>query len=160
MAAGMNDLEIRIRTAVRSDLAAFVELEQACFAVPWSEESLRHDLEDHPEAFYLAACAPDGAVIGYAAFWRAAGEGMVTNVAVAPAWRGKGVGRKLLASLMNQATRENLSSLTLEVRVSNGPAINLYESAGFIAIGIRRGYYEDNHEDAIIMLKEIEKHDL
>jgi [ribosomal protein S18]-alanine N-acetyltransferase len=144
---------IEIRPARPDDLAALVRLERQCFAAPWSEESLRFDLMDHPEARYLVACNPEGSVVGYAAYWRTLDEAMITNVAVAPDWRGRGVGRRLLDALVRQAVDEKLSGLTLEVRPSNQPARRLYEAAGFTAIGLRKGYYADNGEDAIIMQK-------
>ena len=153
----MSDPQITIRPAGLSDLPALNHLEQDSFAVPWSEESLRHDLAGHPEARYLAACAPDGQLVGYAAYWRTVDEGMITNIAVAAAWRCHGIGRRLLDSLVRQAFAERLSLLSLEVRPSNLAARHLYESAGFSAVGIRHGYYADNGEDAVIMTKNLSK---
>jgi [ribosomal protein S18]-alanine N-acetyltransferase len=145
--------QIRIRPAEPADLPALVLLEQACFAHPWSEASLRYDLEEHPEARYLTACGPDGSLIGYAAYWKTLDEGMITNIAVTAAWRRQGVGRLLLDAMISQAAAEDLRALTLEVRPGNTAARKLYEGAGFTAVGVRRGYYEDNGEDAIIMQK-------
>ena len=147
---------IWIRPAVPADLPELVRLEQACFARPWSEASLRYDLEQHPEARYLAACDADGRVIGYAAYWITLDEAMITNIAVAVDWRRQGVGRQLLEAMIGQAAADQLRVLTLEVRPSNEAARSLYEAAGFRTIGLRRGYYEDNGEDAIIMQKNIE----
>jgi [ribosomal protein S18]-alanine N-acetyltransferase len=154
-----DDAAVWIRPAVLADLPALFELEQVCFANPWSEDSLRYDLGKNPNACYLAAISPDGTLAGYAAYWRAADEGMITNIAVAPAWRSQKVGTHLLASLIRVAAKEELTCMTLEVRPSNLAACRLYESAGFAAIGIRRGYYADNGEDAIIMFKKIVKID-
>ena len=151
----MTDTGCRIRAASLDDLAGLVNLEQACFAVPWSEESLRFDLSGHPEARYLVASAPDNSLAGYAAYWAALDEAQITNIAVAPDWRRRGVGRMLLEALISLAVDDGLQRLFLEVRQSNLAAIALYQSAGFQAIGIRRGYYQDNDEDAIIMLKNI-----
>lgn len=151
----MTEPSCRIRPASLDDLPGLVSLEQACFAVPWSEESLRFDLSGHPEAHYLVASAPDGSLAGYAAYWAAPDEAQITNVAVAPAWRRRGVGRLLLDALISLAADNGLQSLFLEVRTGNQAAIALYQSAGFQAVGIRRGYYQDNGEDAIIMLKNI-----
>jgi [ribosomal protein S18]-alanine N-acetyltransferase len=144
---------IGIRKARQDDLAALVQLERQCFTAPWSEASLRFDLEDHAEARYLVACSPEGTVVGYAAYWQTLDEAMITNIAVAPDWRRHGVGRHLLDALICQAADEELFRLSLEVRPSNQPARRLYESAGFTAIGVRKGYYADNGEDAIIMQK-------
>lgn len=144
-----------VRRAVLSDLPALVSLENTCFAIPWSEESLRRDLAENPAARYLAAVAPDGSLAGYAAFWSVLDEGQITNIAVAPAWRRRGLGRMLLEAVVRQAQAEGLRLLFLEVRPSNLAARRLYESAGFQPAGRRRGYYADNGEDAIIMLKNI-----
>jgi [ribosomal protein S18]-alanine N-acetyltransferase len=146
----------QIRPAVPADLPDLVRLERASFACPWSEDSLRHDLVDHPAACYLAACTAAGTLVGYAAFWRSVDVAMITNIAVDPAWRGRGIGRQLLAALVGQAVAEGFKRLVLEVRPSSTIARRLYESAGFAAIGVRRGYYLDNHEDAIIMQKNVD----
>jgi [ribosomal protein S18]-alanine N-acetyltransferase len=149
----MTGSQIVIREAVPGDLPELMFIEQACFTCPWSEESIRNDLERHHEAFYVVACQPGGAIIGYAAFWRSLDEAMITNIAVAPEWRGQGAGRKLLEALITQASQEKLNSMVLEVRKSNLVAGKLYRSAGFNPVGLRRGYYPDNQEDAIIMQK-------
>lgn len=151
----VEDVSWHVRSAVPADLPGLVSLEQACFAIPWSEESLRYDLCDHPAAHYFVADAPDGSLAGYAAFWQALDEAQITNVAVAPAWRRRGLGRLLLQALIGKASELALETLFLEVRSSNRPAIALYESAGFKSVGLRRAYYSDNGEDAIIMLKNI-----
>jgi [ribosomal protein S18]-alanine N-acetyltransferase len=143
----------KIRRAVAGDLPDLMRIETASFTCPWSEESIRHDLESHLEAYYVVACRDDGTVAGYAAFWRSVDEAMVTNIAVAPEWRGQGAGKKLLEALIARAVHEKLHCMVLEVRKSNAAACRLYRSAGFNPVGIRRGYYTDNQEDAIIMQK-------
>lgn len=151
----MSEPAVRIRTAVPSDLPGLVSLEQTCFALPWSEESLRRELTGNPAARCLVAQAADGFLAGYAALWAVLDEGQITNIAVAPAWRRQGVGRTLLQALIGLAEKEGLTSLFLEVRPGNEAARHLYESAGFAQVGLRKGYYADNGEDAIIMLKKI-----
>lgn len=150
--------QIEIREAVPGDLPELMRIEQASFTCPWSEESIRHDLERHQDAYYVVACRPGGAIVGYAAYWRSLDEAMITNIAVAPEWRSRGAGRKLLEALVSKAGRENLYSMVLEVRKSNLVAGELYRSAGFSPVGVRRGYYPDNQEDAIIMQKIIREH--
>lgn len=136
-----------------ADLPELVELEKSCFAIPWSEEALRRDLLDNPAACYLAAVAPDGRLAGYAACWQVLDEGQITNLAVAPAWRRLGLGRRLMLELIGRAEQMRICRLFLEVRQGNAPARHLYESLGFEPIGLRRGYYADNGESAITMLK-------
>jgi [ribosomal protein S18]-alanine N-acetyltransferase len=145
----------QIRRGTPADLAGLVSLEQACFAIPWSEDSLRRDLEENPAARYLVAALPDGSLAGYAACWVVLDEAQITNISVLPAFRRQGLGRQLLQSLVRLAENDDLHLLTLEVRSSNTPARHLYEGCGFQAAGLRRHYYSDNGEDAIIMLKKI-----
>jgi [ribosomal protein S18]-alanine N-acetyltransferase len=149
----MLEQQFRIRRATPADLNNLVMLENACFAIPWSQESLQRDLEDNPLARYLVAELPDGTLAGYAACWFVVDEGHVTNVAVSPSWRGQGLGRRLLDELIQLAEIEKIQLMTLEVRVGNHAARSLYQAGGFQDVGLRRGYYADNNEDAIIMLK-------
>lgn len=149
----MPEGEVTIRPATPGDLPGLVNLEQACFAIPWSEDSLRHDLTANPAAHYLVAVHDDGQTAGYAAFWQVLDEGQITNVAVMPEKRRNGIARRLMEQLIGLAAGLGVHSLTLEVRASNLPALQLYSSCGFVRAGLRRGYYQDNGEDAIIMLK-------
>lgn len=149
----MLELQFQIRRATLTDLEALVSLENACFAIPWTRESLQRDLDENPLARYLVAELPDGTLAGYAACWFVVDEGHVTNVAVSPSWRGKGLGRQLLNELIRLAEIEKILLMTLEVRVGNKAARSLYQAGGFQDVGLRRGYYADNNEDAIIMLK-------
>ena len=151
----MTETGWQIRRAVLADLPGLAALELACFAIPWSEDSLRHDLEDNPAARYLVADRPGGGLGGYAACWAVMDEGQVTNISVMPEFRRHGLGRLLLEELIRLAANENLHQLVLEVRTGNIAARRLYESCGFQSVGLRRGYYEDNGEDAIIMLKKL-----
>jgi len=151
----MSEQAFFTRPAGTADLPALVTIEQACFAIPWSEESLRQDLENNPAARILVAASTDGQLAGYAAYWAVADEAQINNIAVLPAYRRRGLGLKLLESLIQKARSENLRQLFLEVRASNLPARRLYESCGFQIVGCRHGYYTDNGEDAIIMLKKI-----
>jgi [ribosomal protein S18]-alanine N-acetyltransferase len=149
------DVSIRIRRAIPADLSELVRLEQCCFAVPWSEDSLRHELTNNPSARVLVAEAPDGSLAGYAAFWLVLDEGQITNIAVDPAWRRQGIGSRLMQALISLAGNEGLNTLILEVRQRNSAAKGLYTASGFQSVGLRRGYYADNGEDAIIMLKKM-----
>ncbi len=125
-------------------LPAVAALEQACFADPWSEAGLAEELEN-PCAVFLVA-QRDDAVVGYLGCHHIAGEGYITNVAVAPACRRQGVARALLTTAIEQW--QDLSRITLEVRESNAPAIALYHSMGFVKDGVRPRFYSHPTEDA------------
>ncbi len=96
------------------------------------------------------------AVCGYIGMWLIVDEGHITNLAVHPAYRRRGIGRLLLKSLIQAGKRYGLRRLTLEVRRSNLAAQKLYMEFGFTTVGVRSRYYLDNHEDALIMWKELE----
>lgn len=164
--------EIRVRRARPSDIDAVEETEKRCFPVPWSRESIRHDVEENPLAVVLVAelCpagqanassedpsvsaeAAEVVYAGYADLWLIAGEGQLNNIAVLPEMRRLHAGRALMEALLAHLEEQNAFEMSLEVRVSNEPAIRLYESLGFETAGIRKEYYEDNGEDALVMKK-------
>ena len=130
-------------------LDAVAKLEVLCFSMPWSRAMILTEFRN-PRAFYLAA-EDNGALVGYAGMQTVLDEGYVTNVAVSPASRRRGVASQLLEALLAHANTKALSFLTLEVRASNIPAISLYEKYGFQSMGLRPGYYEKPKEDAVIM---------
>ncbi|NLD11568.1 MAG: ribosomal protein S18-alanine N-acetyltransferase [Clostridiales bacterium] len=142
--------ELTIRKATVSDVAGLENIEQECFETPWSEESLRHDIEENKLATYIVADL-EGELIGYIGVWSIADEGHINNVAVLPRYRRMHVGTILLNTMINATEEAGIVSHTLEVRASNEAAQGLYGRFGFKESGRRRGYYEDNGEDAIIM---------
>ena len=127
---------------------AVAGIEQACFSTPWTINGLAEEL-DNPQAHFLVAVS-GGIVAGYIGVQEICGEGYVTNVAVLPRYRREGIGRALLRAALDGARARNCAFLSLEVRVSNQPAIRLYESLGFTAQGIRRAFYRAPTEDAVI----------
>ena len=145
--------EVRIRRMRTADIDAVAAIEEATFARPWSRESFRQELERNVAARYLVAEA-DGQVVGYAGAWIILDESHITNIAVAEAWRGRGIGRMLTSALMQYISNLGAAYATLEVRVSNERAQRLYESLGFVRVGKRKRYYEDNQEDAWLMVCE------
>jgi ribosomal-protein-alanine N-acetyltransferase len=145
-----------IRFAELADVAALAEIEQQCFAIPWSEAALRQDLGENSLAHYFVAQQQDGQILGYASCWQVLDQAQINNVAVRPAARRGGVARSLLQALISWADSAGIRQLDLEVRVGNLAARQLYRGAGFTDAGLRRSYYADNGEDAIIMLKNIE----
>lgn len=132
------------------DLDQVIEVEKLSFTNPWSRNSFFLELTTNELATYIVAKV-DGRVVGYAGMWLVVGEAHVTNVAVHPGFRKKGIGELLMRSLMTIARESGAKMMTLEVRKSNYIAQNLYTKLGFEPIGIRRGYYTDNNEDAVIM---------
>ncbi|MGI6334346.1 MAG: ribosomal protein S18-alanine N-acetyltransferase [Saccharofermentanales bacterium] len=145
--------DLVIRAATDRDLDDLVGLEKACFDIPWSRESLADELTANPLARILVAEQSDGLLVGYLSGWVVLDELQINNLAVDPESRRQGVGRCLLRKMIAMAKSENLSSISLEVRTSNQAARSLYASFGFSPVGVRRAYYADTGEDAIILLK-------
>ena len=128
-----------------------VKLEKECFTIPWSREMFEEELKSKLAVYYIAM---DGEkLIGYAGMWRILDEGHITNIAVASNYRRTGVGQALLDKIIKEAEKLKISTLLLEVRASNNAARRFYEKNGFIEVGLRRGYYVDNNEDAILMTR-------
>lgn len=147
----MNNL--LIRQADERDIDAIAGLEQVCFSVPWSRDSIRQELTENQLAFYVVA-ELNGAVVGYAGAWLIVDEGHITNVAVAPGQRGKHIASAIIGVLIEYGTRRGIRRFTLEVRSSNEAARALYRKFDFKEEGLRKGYYGDNGEDAVIMWRD------
>jgi len=143
--------EALIRPMNAGDLDAVTAIEAATFARPWSRQSFQQELERNVAARYLVA-EKNGQVVGYAGAWIILDESHITNIAITEAERGKGIGRKLTEALMQYLSNLGASYATLEVRVSNERAQHLYKSLGFVSVGKRKRYYEDNNEDAFLMV--------
>ena len=147
------DTQVRIVPMNADHLDEVAELERICFSAPWSRNMLAEELDNALSAF-LVALDGDGKVVGYAGVQVILDEGYITNVAVRPEWRRRGVAGKLLQVFLDFAQANHLAFLTLEVRESNYGAIALYGSRGFRSVGRRRNYYEHPREDAVIMTRE------
>ncbi|MBN2898359.1 MAG: ribosomal protein S18-alanine N-acetyltransferase [Clostridia bacterium] len=139
-----------IRSMTLADVQAVCEIESLSFASPWTEASFINELTNNKLAHYYVA-EVSGRVVAYLGVWYILDEGHITNIAVKPAYRGNGYGLALVYHLKSVAPESGIAWLTLEVRVSNVPAIALYEKMGFETQGIRKKYYQDNGEDAMIM---------
>ena len=137
-------MSITVRPMAAEDIPAVAALEAACFSLPWSEEGLQEEL-DNPFARFLVAVDGD-TVVGYMGMHVIAGEGAVTNVAVDPARRRKGIAR----TLIRHSAADDLFRITLEVRESNTAARTLYEQEGFVCDGVRPRFYEHPVEDAAL----------
>ncbi len=142
--------QLIIRQAEEKDILAIEGLEQVCFSDPWSYESLEHDILNNKLAFYIVA-EVDGTVCGYVGIWNIVDEGHITNVAVSPDFRRKHIASNMLDVLIASCEEAGVERFTLEVRAGNEPAKALYAGKGFREVGLRKGYYQDNGEDAMIM---------
>ena len=149
----MSGKTVTIRRMRMEDLDTVTSIEQATFAIPWSRESFRQELERNVAARYLVA-ETEGQVVGYAGAWIILDESHITNIAIAEAYRGRGIGKRLTQALLQYLSNLGACYATLEVRVSNERAQNLYRGLGFVSVGKRKRYYEDNGEDAFLMVCE------
>lgn len=145
--------QLIIRQAEEKDIAAIEKLEQVCFTDPWSYDSLEQDILRNKLAFYIVA-EVEREVCGYVGIWNIIDEGHITNVAVSPDYRRKHIASNMLDVLIASCEEAGVERFTLEVRAGNEPAKALYAGKGFKEMGLRKGYYQDNGEDAIIMWRE------
>jgi len=141
--------KLSFREMVPEDAAAVEQVEKACFSMPWSRESFWQEAANEQTCYLLALW--EDRVIGYAGAWLAAGEAQVTNVAIHPDYRGRGFATGLMERLIREVKARGATAMTLEVRPSNTAALALYAKFGLKSVGRRKGYYQDNGEDAIIM---------
>ena len=144
-------MDLRIRDARPGDLDRLAELESLCFSVPWTREQLESQMPDAHHVFLVGE--EDGCVLGYVGMMTVLDEGFISNVAVAPEARRRGIGRALAAELLDRAETLSLSFVTLEVREHNDPAIALYAGLGFVPVGLRKNYYDSPKENALLMTK-------
>ena len=146
---GREDGRITIRTMAVEDCGQVADLQAACFSAPWSLESIRAMTR---EAGYVSLVAEsEGRPVGYVGYRAVLDEADITNVAVLEDYRGRGLAFSMIEALLEKARKEGIRKMFLEVRVSNDPAIHVYEKAGFRRDGIRRSYYVRPREDALIM---------
>lgn len=135
----------------QAQLPALAAIERACFSTPWSEQALREELHSDTAVFRVALV--DGQVAGYAGMHFVCGEGYVDNIAVAPAFRRRGLGEALVRSLLTYVQTRSGDFLTLEVRESNAPALALYHKLGFVQEGRRPRFYRNPQEDALLLTR-------
>jgi tRNA threonylcarbamoyl adenosine modification protein YeaZ/ribosomal-protein-alanine acetyltransferase len=140
---------ILLRPLVATDIPAIAAVERLVFSDPWPESFFHGEL-DQPLVFARVA-ERDGAMVGYSVAWLGAGTGHLGNLAVVPSERRRGIASRLVHDLLDRARALEVENLTLEVRVSNFAAQALYRAHGFRLAGLRRGYYRDRGEDALIM---------
>ena len=143
-------LPLGVEPMQSQDLDEVLAIERASFSMPWSRGAFLYELEENRVARCFVV-RDATRVVGYICLWEVADEMHVTNIAVHPEARRRGIGRLLLTSILAEARRQRTRIVLLEVRPSNIEARGLYESFGFRVVGRRRGYYYDTGEDALVM---------
>lgn len=131
-----------------------LELESELFSSPWSRDAFLYEIKENPYSLNYVA-GENEQIIGYCGLWCLFDQAQITNVAVAKKAQRQGLGKRMLEYMEEKAIEQGCETLSLEVRISNLPAIALYKKMGFETINIRKGYYQDNHEDAYFMMKAI-----
>ncbi len=140
-----------IESMTVDDIAQVAEIERQIFSIPWSEKAFRDSMESD-NTIYIVAKENDN-VAGYAGMYLSFEEGNITNVAVNPFSRRKGIGEKIVRDILNRAYEKGVRDVFLEVRETNSVAIALYEKIGFKEEGIRKNFYDKPRENALIMWK-------
>ncbi|MCI3922634.1 ribosomal protein S18-alanine N-acetyltransferase [Paenibacillus sp. TRM 82003] len=146
--------EFQFRMMRYEDIPEVCAIEVEAFTSPWSEQAFMNELTQNQFAMYIVL-EHAGRIIGYGGMWVIIDEAHVTNIAITGEYRGRKLGARLMAELAARAYRMGATRMTLEVRVSNTVARQLYGKFGFEEVGLRPGYYSDNGEDAIIMWAEL-----
>jgi [ribosomal protein S18]-alanine N-acetyltransferase len=144
------DLDVRLVAMRRRHLRSVLRIEAKVYPVPWSMSLFLSELAMRStRAYYVAFVGRQ--VVGYAGLMMTLDDGHVTTIAVDPAWHRQGIGTRLLLALAHEARRRGATSLTLEVRLNNKGAQNLYRLFGFRPVGVRKNYYAETKEDALVM---------
>jgi len=144
-----------LATMTLEDLPGVLAIERASFALPWTEENFRHEIESNPHAWNVVARDDEG-VAGFASAHVVAGDLMINDVAVEPSRRRQGVGRAIVRHLIEGAAARGCRRAFLEVRPTNAAALALYAELGFRRIGLRPRYYSDTGEDALVMARTLD----
>lgn len=147
-------MDCKFRTMNCDDINEVYEIECQSFSTPWSIDSFYREINENKLALYNVI-ELDGKIIAYGGMWIVIDESHVTNIAVLPEFRGRGMGNILVENMIEVAKENGALNMTLEVRVSNQSAIALYEKYGFEKSGVRPKYYKENNEDALIMWKKL-----
>ncbi len=144
-------IKIELKRMEEADIPSIMEIESVSFGkYHWSENSFVSEI-NNKMAYYFSAFNEAGKLVGYCGFWDILEEGHITTFAVREEYRSNKIAEQIMINLIKKAQEIGVKWFTLEVRVSNIPAINLYEKFGFESIGVREKYYQDNNEDALIM---------
>lgn len=147
-------IQIKIRPMQKNEIDDVLKIEEQAYGEHhWSKDSFYGELSNDL-AHYYSAFDLDDNLIGYAGCWQILDEAHITTIAIKPEFKRKKIGEALLKRILEDCYKNEIKYITLEVRVSNVPAISLYEKYGFKSLGSRKGYYQNNNEDALIMWTE------
>ncbi len=149
----------RIRDLAPGDIDGVMAIEAVSFPTPWSVGMFLEEIDRDFSDALVAVEEPGGAILGYAVCWTVAGESHLLNIAVRPDARCRGLGDALLRACFRRSAKAGAQRIQLEVRAANGPALRLYRRHGFVFQGIRKGYYTDTWEDAVLLAREIRDDD-
>jgi ribosomal-protein-alanine N-acetyltransferase len=137
---------------IEADIPAVLVIEGLSFSNPWSDATFRGEVQNKGISFPVVIVhEPDQKVVGYIIYWQIRDEVQITNLAVHPDFRGRGIGETVLAVILKEVRAKGATFVTLEVRSSNTPAVSLYRKLGFKILGTRKGYYGNPVEDAYVM---------
>ena len=142
-------MNVIVRLMTEEDIDQVTEISSLSFSHSWSRKSYEQELQNSLAKYFVAEI--DNKVIGFVGTWLIVDESHIKNVAVHPDYRKNGIASKLIDAMISYCKEHGCIAYTLEVRAGNIPAISLYEKHGFKQDGIRKGYYQDNNEDAILM---------
>ena len=142
---------------MKSDDIPFVkETENLSFSNPWPESAFKGEVENPGVSFpYVIVLKGEERIVGHIIYWRIKEEVQISNIAIHPDFRGLGIGKKVMSTIMDKIKKEGVSYIFLEVRPSNNRAVALYKKLGFQKLGLRKNYYHNPVEDAIIMGKSL-----
>lgn len=144
-----------IRAMDIDDLDRIVELEQLLFTSSWNKSDFLYEILENQFSFNFVL-ENDDIIVGYVGVWLIYEQSQITTIGVDPHYQRRGYGKELMRAMIDLASQHGCEVMSLEVRVSNELAILLYESLGFEKQAIRKDYYQDNHEDAYLMIKRLE----
>ena len=144
-----------IRKMSVEDLHVVEEMERILFSSPWSYEDFLYELNEN--AFSHNFVVEDhNEIVGYVGLWIMYDQSQITTIGVHPSYQRKGIGSMMMKKMIEESLAHQCLNMSLEVRVSNDKAISLYKKYGFETVALRKNYYEDNHEDAYLMIKQLE----
>ena len=147
----MNKLTLQLESLKPEHLEQVVALDQTCLGGLWNHSGYQREIDSPNSTALVLNLVPQNQIIGLGCFWAILAEAHLTMIVIEPDYQGQGLGQLLLCSLLDQAIKQKLERATLEVKVSNQIALNLYEKFGFKIAGTRKGYYQKTQEDALIL---------